>query len=108
MPITDSPTSTITDAQRFERVMRQKATNQYKSAKESYETSVRLFWTNGNLTPQEASDALGTDAGSFFTFYSSLRTFILDINPSADIVSISDFGTFTINGDGTVTIDSVV
>lgn len=106
MPITDQ--ATRTQAQRANENLRNMAFATYRRAKGRYTSMLQDFWKDPTgLTPQQVSDALGTDAADLFHFVGNLRTFILAVNPSANIPVPSSFGTWTINGDGTVTINSV-
>jgi hypothetical protein len=108
MPITDEPQTIITPQQKANRLMRTSARQVLKRAVSQYESALSDFWTDEELTPQQKSDALGTDAADFFAFYNELRKFIIAVSPSENLTPVSNYGTFTVNGDGTVTIDSVV
>jgi hypothetical protein len=69
---------------------------------------IDLIWHNAfGLTPQEAVDALGTDAAKVFSFHGALTT-LLATQAAADGVSVAiklPTFAFTSNQDGTVTVD---
>ena len=90
------------------RQIRNQARNLIFRSVREYERALENFWNNPTLTPQQFSDALGTDAASFFQLYAQLKNFIENVYPQATLTPVSVYGTFTVNGDGTVTIDSVV
>ena len=108
MALIDQSTITLTKSMRANRRMKETAFRQYKAAVRAYEDALHSFWKDEALTPQQMADALGTEASQYFQFYGALRTFILDVNPNQELTPVSSYGTFTVNQDGTVTIDSVV
>jgi hypothetical protein len=63
-----------------------------------------FFWLNPELTPQQMSDAFGTDAATLFVLMSKVSTFMNDVKPNS--LNISPTKAFVINQDGTVTISS--
>jgi len=60
------------------------------------------FWMNPELTPQQVSDAFGTDAAQLFVIMGKAQAFINDIKPNSFIQQPPK--AFVINQDGTVTI----
>lgn len=69
----------------------------------TYNDGVSTFWENSNFTPQQISDALGTDAADLFRLHYILGQAIIQANSSAEIKDVNSIGTYTINQDSTVT-----
>lgn len=74
--------------------------NQIINLKQSY----NLFWNNPQATPQQICDLLGNNAYKLFENYSVMAQAIMTIKPDAEVLMPAD-GAFTINQDGTVTIN---
>lgn len=75
----------------------------------SYEESLKRFWKNPlGYTPQEVATALGEDGGELFQMHGHLYNFIKNVNPSAELTEVATLGTFTIDGDGNITVTSVL
>lgn len=72
-----------------------------------YTQALEMFWRHPNLTPQQVSDALGTQAESLFTFYSNTKQLVETRRPNS-LPDVSDYGTVTIHPDGSVTVTSIV
>jgi len=70
----------------------------------AYTNGVQTFWNNPQATPQEISDALGTDASEVFSLHYKLGELIATVNPDLLSNTASLIGNFTQNEDGTVTI----
>lgn len=69
---------------------------------------IDLVWHNAfGLTPQEAIDALGTDAVKVFAFHSALTTLLATQAAADGVTPALKFPTyaFTENQDGTITVD---
>jgi hypothetical protein len=101
------PSRTITAAQVAENTLRQ-GKQAYDAMESAYEQGLQRFWKNPHATPQEISDALGTDAVEVFRLHGILGAAILAANPEATITDVATLGTFTPNEDGTITINSVL
>lgn len=84
------------------------ALRQYDNMKRAYEQGLRDFWSDPRFTPQELADALGSDASDLFRLHGGLKAAILSVNPEEQLSSVSDYGTFIVNEDGTLTITSTV
>jgi hypothetical protein len=106
MPITDQ-TVVLTQEQIANRQLRVQARTLKQRLVREYEQALKSFWQHEQLTPQQMSDALGTDAGDFFSVYGGLKTYIENTFPNVTLTQPSSYGTWTVNGDGSVTIDSV-
>jgi hypothetical protein len=74
-----------------------------------YTNGLNTLWRNKRASPQDICDALDTDAVELFTLHGSLGAVLNATAPAGVAVpSIADYGTYTANVDGTITIDSVV
>lgn len=70
-----------------------------------YKEGIEKFWNNPSASPTQICDALGNDAKEVFELHYKLGQFISNIKPE-DINNINNsIGNFTINNDGTVTIN---
>lgn len=97
-----------TEAYKRARSIRDLASVSHHRDKKRYEAILAAFWKSGDqATPQQVADVLGTDAGDLFQYVGALRTFILTVNPNAQLTPPNSLGTWTVNPDGTVTINSV-
>lgn len=66
-----------------------------------------MFWNNVNgATPQDIAAELGTNAKEIFELHSKLGQLIASVKPEAIAEGSSVVGQFTMNEDGTVTINS--
>lgn len=80
------------------------AKNIYNNMLNTYTRGVKLFWDNPNATPQEISNALGTDAKELFELHYKLGQLISSVDPIAIATGATVIGQFIMNEDGTVTI----
>ena len=66
---------------------------------------VNTMWSHPHVSAQQVCDELGTDAKEVFELHSALGQF-LEANSPDDISGIkSKIGSYTVNSDGTVTIN---
>ena len=66
----------------------------------------KIFWQNPRgLTPTQIAEALGTDGKEIFQLHYKLGELISSIKPETINEGLSLIGQFTINENGTVTID---
>lgn len=66
---------------------------------------INTLWNHPHVSPQQVCDELGTDAKEVFELHSALGEF-LEANSPNDISEIkSKIGSYTLNSDGTVTIN---
>jgi hypothetical protein len=66
---------------------------------------INLVWNNPKATPQQVCDELGTDAKEVFELHAALGQF-LDSNSPNDLSELkSRIGSYTLNSDGTVTVN---
>jgi len=78
--------------------------------------ALEQMWKTPDVTPQEMCDQFGTQCGKLVDLIAETRKAILILNPNAASHPSNSFkasiaasyGTFTVNPDGTVTIDSIV
>jgi hypothetical protein len=87
--------------------MKQSARRTFTSFVREYEQGCQRFWQNSNATPQEISDALGTECAEVFQLHGALKASILAVAPDTELTDVNDLGAFTVNPDGTVTITRV-
>jgi hypothetical protein len=66
----------------------------------------RTFWNNPRATPLEIAEALGTDAKEIFELHYALGQLIANIKPENISSGLGLIGQFTMNEDGTVTIET--
>lgn len=71
----------------------------------AYNHGVAIFWQNPRATPQEIADALGDQAGEMFNLHYDLGELIFKYDMTAISDSMVKVGNFTMNEDGTVTIN---
>lgn len=87
--------------------LKNQAYSTYKNMVDTFNNGAKLFWSNPRgLSPQQISDALGSDARELFELHGKLGTLISSIKPEDIAEGISLVGQFTYNEDGTVTINS--
>jgi hypothetical protein len=93
-----------------EQIQKEVSVNLVREIQGTYEMLVRKyndimnrFWKHPKLSPQEVSDALGTDAVSLFQYGGALSTLIMSINPTEKRLSVP-VNKFKVNQDGTVDI----
>lgn len=87
------------------------AKNLKNQAKSTYDNLVSMFndgairfWANSNATPQEISDALGTDAREVFELHGKIGALLSTIDQQAILPGLEVVGQFSYNEDGTVTV----
>jgi hypothetical protein len=70
-----------------------------------YAEAINLVWNNGGASPQQVCDELGADAKELFELHKALGEF-LEANSPDSIAEYKKFiGSYTLNSDGTVTIN---
>lgn len=67
---------------------------------------IKAVWNHPYLTPQQACDALGTDAGKFFIAHGKLTEAVAAIAAQAGVQPdiLLPSAAFAVNEDGTVTV----
>lgn len=79
----------------------------YQQMVSSFNQGSSIFWNNPmGATPQEVADALGGDAKEIFELHAKLGALLATVNPEAIQQGTSIVGNFTMNQNGTITINS--
>jgi hypothetical protein len=76
----------------------------FESMVRAFNTGSQTFWNNPRATPSEIAIALGTDAKEVFELHYALGLLINSIKPESIQQGWDVIGQFTMNEDGTVTI----
>jgi len=76
----------------------------FQSMVNAFNMGSRTFWSNPRATPSEIAQALGTDAKEVFELHYALGQLIANIKPESISSGLGLIGQFTMNEDGTVTI----
>lgn len=104
MPLDFSRPQTPQTPEEISLSLKTQAKNVYNNMLNTYSRGLRLFWNNPNATPQQISNALGTDAKELFELHYKLGQLISSVDPLV-VASVSSIvGQFIMNEDGTVTI----
>ena len=69
----------------------------------AYERSFRDFWHSDIVSPQEICDSLGTNAYQLFQAMEATQNYIKALRP--DWVELTPPQVFTVNEDGTISIE---
>lgn len=77
----------------------------YQQMVSSYNTGAQLFWNNNNASPEAIAQELGTNAKEVFELHYKLGQLLNTIKPESITTGTSAIGNFTLNQDGTVTIN---
>ena len=85
-------------------IIREICTRNHIMLRRFYEGSIYRVFSNDELTAQQVFDELGTDGEAYIDFMTAIRDAILAIKPDTQLTPVSNFGTLTKNGDGTVTV----
>lgn len=83
--------------------------NTYLQMVRAYNEGTKIFWQNQNgITPTEIATELGNNAKEVFQLHYALGQLLNSIKPEAIASSLEMIGQFTMNDDGTVTINPPV
>lgn len=78
----------------------------YDAMVQAFNQGARVFWNNSNdVSPSEIAAELGTDAKEIFELHAKLGQLISSVRPEDVAESSGLVGNFTMNEDGTVTIN---
>jgi hypothetical protein len=78
----------------------------YQQMVRAFNQGAEVFWQNGmGASPSEIAAELGADAKEVFELHYKLGQLIATVKPEAIAEGASLVGNFTMNEDGTVTID---
>jgi hypothetical protein len=78
----------------------------YNQMVQSFNQGSQVFWKNNGASPAEIAAELGTDAKEVFELHYKLGQLIATVKSEAIVEGASLVGNFTMNEDGTVTIDT--
>ncbi|NDF13422.1 MAG: hypothetical protein EB060_11500 [Proteobacteria bacterium] len=107
MSVLDKPSvPEITPAIRTAAQIKQNARATYQAMMNAFEQNARLFWKNPQSRPSDLSAALGTDAAEVFALHAKLGSILEEVKPGCTADALKLVGNFTVNSDGTVTINS--
>lgn len=105
MSILDNNPSSLNQAKLVADRLRQMTRTTYAQMAHSFNEGSKIFWQNAGSTPAEIANELGTDAKEIFELHYKLGQLISTIKPDSINAGLSVIGNFTINDDGTVTIN---
>jgi hypothetical protein len=71
---------------------------------QAFNQGAKNFWINPQVSPEQISAALGTDAKEVFELHAKLGQLLASVKPESIAEGSSVVGNFTINDDGTVTV----
>lgn len=78
----------------------------YQQMVNAFNRGSNTFWQNGaGATPEQIAAELGTDAKEVFELHYKLGQLLATVKPEAIAEGNSVIGNFTMNQDGTVTIN---
>lgn len=81
--------------------------NSYQQMVAVFNFGTQMFWNNKfGFSPQEIANELGTNAKEVFELHYKLGQLLASIKPEDIAESLSLIGQFTMNDDGTVTINT--
>lgn len=79
--------------------------NTFNQMVQAFNEGAKTFWSNPRgATPTEVATGLGTNAAEVFRLHYALGQLISSVKPEAIQEGLSVIGQFTINEDGTVTV----
>lgn len=89
-------------AQRLKQITRQT----YQQMVSSFNQGAMLFWNNPNgAAPQDIADELGVNAKEIFELHAKLGNLLATVRPDSIQEGLGVVGQFTMNNDGTVTVN---
>jgi len=78
----------------------------YDQMVQAFNQGARVFWNNPNeVSPSEIAAELGADAKEIFELHHKLGQLIASVRPEDIAESSNSIGQFTMNADGTVTVN---
>lgn len=78
----------------------------YDQMVQAFNQGVKVFWNNpSEVSPSEIAAELGTDAKEIFELHYKLGQLIASVRPEDVVESAGLVGNFTMNDDGTVTVN---
>jgi hypothetical protein len=104
MGILDDAQPIINDAELIANNIKGSAKNLFQMMVNNFNHGSKNFWNNPRATPSEIAAALGNDAKEVFELHYALGQLVGNIKPEAISTGLGLIGQFTMNEDGTVTI----
>lgn len=105
MSILDNDSSNISQAKLVADRLKKMTKTTYAQMAHAFNEGSQIFWQNASATPLEIASELGEDAKEIFELHYKLGQLISTIKPESISQGLSVIGNFTINDDGTVTIN---
>lgn len=75
----------------------------YNLMKSQHAKLFNMIWSSVDFTPKEVIEAFGTDAATLFQLSGNIQSMLVSVDPN--YVPLSPKFAYTINQDGTVTVD---
>lgn len=104
MSILDNVTNEDFVAERISNSIKIQTKQNFESMVIFFNEGAKSFWKNPNATPTQLANNLGVSAKEIFELHYALGQFISSIKPEVIEEGLSVIGQFTMNEDGTVTI----
>lgn len=90
---------------RTQRLIEDAATGCFQVMLTTWRNLYELVWANPlGLAPQEVIDLVGTDALKLFSLSAQIGEMLNQIQPGCVVNAVPEGWTYTVNGDGTVTV----
>ncbi len=109
MSILDTPNDrspSVQDADRAAQRLKNLTINTYHQMVQAFNQGAITFWKNpSGATPEQIAAVLGTDAKEIFELHAKLGALLASVKPESVQKGTDVVGQFTINNDGTVTIN---
>ena len=107
MSILDNNVQSYTPAEIIAKNLKNSTKQTFSMMTNAFNTGARNFWNNPRATPAEIAALLGTDAKEVFELHYALGQLIASVKPEAITAGLNLIGQFTMNEDGTVTIQEI-
>jgi len=98
-------TPVVPASEKIARQIKNETRAAFRDMVHAFNDGAKLFWSNSRATPAEIAAALGTDAKEIFELHSKLGALIASVKPEAISEGSGVVGNFTMNDDGSVTIN---
>lgn len=111
MPILEKPTPqqpTLEQKQKAVEIrIKKQSVDMLQNIKQIHQQMMQIVWQNKQgLTPQQVMDAFGSDAAELFQLSNALLTMLKTVKPDDEYGNTKAPYDYTINEDGTVTIET--
>mgnify|MGYP003336235778 CR=1 FL=1 len=107
MSILDKPSvPEITPAIKIAAQIKQNVRSVYQQLLNTLEQNCKLLWKNPQANPSEIASALGTDASEVIKIFDHLTSALENIKTGSTVESKKIVGKFTVNEDGTITVEA--